>query len=1824
MAQGYEYIVTLGTDTTELVSQLNQIWRQISNADPTIGLKIDGKDVTKQINDLWKNIEKNVKSGTIDLSQIVDFGNLISKLENTDETIKTIQGSMALLVDVTKELGQQKLGTAIDPLIQKMDALVDKLDMVIDKIDRVDDRYRAYGDTAQEAGQKQVNANEKVIESEQRKQEELRKAAELEKKLSSGIKGEVVDKDYSTKNKTEAFAQLQNASREFAKYYGQQDEENSLAGTKAGYAYLKAYEEALRKGVAESRLEKSTIEGQSNRDKSKIAYQRSQDYQNKLQDGISGDFYDELARMENRLLKFDEAYTEVKKHLGDAPITPEIENAIMDYIDWLELAENHIEDIRTRSESGLNAIFTDDDVQRDKEFAEKSLAHAINLADEANQDYIQSSKEAAIVIRDQVSAEEELVKANEQLERTPIKTEADVNPSNKLVHPSQMFDNEIQQNLVSLENYKNTIKEIDALKLKPDTDETKHKIEELNKLADYFVSQITVIRGENGYDVSPAMMKGNYGLTWNEQLKKYPEGKSEELYKLAVDKSGLQINSITKEFSGIESEIENIESKSEALRTSLTKAMQDSTAYAQGLKSSLITIVGAEEELKIEKNPKWIEAFNKDIDKAIAKFPELENFKNKFLSEDQALDFVKSDSWNAFLSTLPQAQKYLESIGYDFEKTFSSDTTNAKTEQIKEETQAVEESIKAKQNLAKADEEATSAESNLEKSSESLTKKLLSQSEIEEQARKVKDALSSLDGNFKVDVSKTGATTIIQTLKDVDGEAKTITSTFKNATIAIEEFGKESSSAAISSKVSIKDTKKAVEETSASIKELESTQSRTDGLKGIMDTDSYSQMITQLNILQENLNGNKIDPSTYRSFADTIISGFENSLSVVEQTDKAIKKVNSSMSHLYIPDSLSDSFVEAKTKIEQYNSQVKNGEIELAEYQVKTTNVVNSIKSLKSIQSIFDKIVPNDTNVSALNALKETLDGLKSDLMNGNITPAQYTDWANAAINGFKAMANEAKSASKEMVDDAFKGIIDKLKQYETISLRIAKGKAFKTDAADLEVLSNSIDDLIVKENLSEKQLIQIAQRRASISTKTDSAQTSTDQKSQNKNLKDAQDLNAVVKNVGSSLSKLSLSSTFSDEFESARIKIMSLDNQVKEAEIPLVEYKEKTTEILDSLKKMNQVQNIFDKIVPDETNINSLNILRDVLNDLNSELKAGNITPVQYTTYSAEAFNGFKEMVNDAKASNKEIDSVNVALADTKSKLEKLSGSVPNTLTSQFEDQRRKIGELNVQLQNGEISLEDYKVEVNKVISSLEKWTKLGVGDWSRANIESVDQARQAALEYINTLGTMKDVMKGSNVPDSNGIVKWTAQVRTASGELKNVTLNYSTTAKAITATSSTMKTELTGAARVIDAFKKKITDLSLYWSANFLNPYQIIDGVKKAATVTRELDAALTEMRKVSDESVKSLKEYQKTTFDVADGVGTTAKQIQNSTADWMRLGEAMTDAGDSAKASNILLNVSEFDNIDDATESLVSVSQAYKELSKMDIIDVLNQTGNMYSISTDNLARALQDSAAVLKTQGNDLYKSVALITAGNAINQDYSKTAGGVRTISLRLAGTEEAKDELASLGEDVDDFIVQTNSKTQQLIKDYTAVASNAYKGVDVLDSNGNLRDTYSILLDIAKIYKEIQETDKKAGTNRAQALIEAIAGKNRSNIAASILQNPDMLESVYESAKEAEGSAEKELNSYLDSIDGRMAKLQNRFQELASVFAKSDWIKSFISAGTSAVTLLTSLIDKVGSFKIILGSLGSLSIQKLIGLDYRKIHIIRKYLQGSDKSYCYG
>lgn len=127
-----------------------------------------------------------------------------------------------------------------------------------------------------------------------------------------------------------------------------------------------------------------------------------------------------------------------------------------------------------------------------------------------------------------------------------------------------------------------------------------------------------------------------------------------------------------------------------------------------------------------------------------------------------------------------------------------------------------------------------------------------------------------------------------------------------------------------------------------------------------------------------------------------------------------------------------------------------------------------------------------------------------------------------------------------------------------------------------------------------------------------------------------------------------------------------------------------------------------------------------------------------------------------------------------------------------------------------------------------------------------------------------------------------------------------------------------------------------------------------------------------------------------------------------------------------------------------------------------------------------------------------------------------------------------------------------------------------------------------------------------------------MAGKNRSNIASSILLNGDVLEQVRNaSANDYVGSADQELEKYLDSIDGRIQKLQNHLQELAAININSDWLKTMISLADSAVQVVSKITKSVGGLNIaigaVVGTLTSLSghgKQKLVRQNH-KCQLIR-------------
>ena len=91
-----------------------------------------------------------------------------------------------------------------------------------------------------------------------------------------------------------------------------------------------------------------------------------------------------------------------------------------------------------------------------------------------------------------------------------------------------------------------------------------------------------------------------------------------------------------------------------------------------------------------------------------------------------------------------------------------------------------------------------------------------------------------------------------------------------------------------------------------------------------------------------------------------------------------------------------------------------------------------------------------------------------------------------------------------------------------------------------------------------------------------------------------------------------------------------------------------------------------------------------------------------------------------------------------------------------------------------------------------------------------------------------------------------------------------------------------------------------------------------------------------------------------------------------------------------------------------------------------------------------------------------------------------------------------------------------------------------------------------------------------------------------------------MLRSVYEDSQNSEGSAQEELDNYLQSIEGRIQKLTNQVQEFWHTAIDTDVVKGVIDFLTDAVGLATDLVDVLGGLPFLMGLISSgLSIKNM-------------------------
>jgi len=197
---------------------------------------------------------------------------------------------------------------------------------------------------------------------------------------------------------------------------------------------------------------------------------------------------------------------------------------------------------------------------------------------------------------------------------------------------------------------------------------------------------------------------------------------------------------------------------------------------------------------------------------------------------------------------------------------------------------------------------------------------------------------------------------------------------------------------------------------------------------------------------------------------------------------------------------------------------------------------------------------------------------------------------------------------------------------------------------------------------------------------------------------------------------------------------------------------------------------------------------------------------------------------------------------------------------------------------------------------------------------------------------------------------------------------------------------------------FAERVRDLTKRFGEWFsitrivVEAYQML---RRMVSSVIELDTAMTELKKVTDETDARYDAFLRNATTRAKTLGAALTDTVTATADFARLGYTIEEAEKMADAAIIYKNVGDgIQDINTASESIIATMQAFgiKATDVMSIVDRFNEVGNNFAISSSGIGEALLRSAAAMHSAGNTIDETIALATAANTIVQN-PETVGG---------------------------------------------------------------------------------------------------------------------------------------------------------------------------------------------------------------------------------------
>lgn len=288
----------------------------------------------------------------------------------------------------------------------------------------------------------------------------------------------------------------------------------------------------------------------------------------------------------------------------------------------------------------------------------------------------------------------------------------------------------------------------------------------------------------------------------------------------------------------------------------------------------------------------------------------------------------------------------------------------------------------------------------------------------------------------------------------------------------------------------------------------------------------------------------------------------------------------------------------------------------------------------------------------------------------------------------------------------------------------------------------------------------------------------------------------------------------------------------------------------------------------------------------------------------SVEAQKKFEKQIKDSrnKARLNSINSVNRNAQDALNEAAMIEGLSPESidrmklLSAEMDKLQKKYAEIEVKV--GVVSDKDQQDVVDQIGNVKRLSSEVGdlVAEYARLSGDnakeigtfdgqlsgaSLDEYKRQLTEAVMTATNGKAQIKGFD----NATKTLSYTVKTGSNEFTNYTAAVRGSDNALVSLQGETKRTET----FMESLTRKTKEISTYLISS-ISLYDIINRFKQGVQYVREIDSALTELKKVTDETEETYERFLDTASKTASKVGSTIKDVVSSTADWARLGSVL----------------------------------------------------------------------------------------------------------------------------------------------------------------------------------------------------------------------------------------------------------------------------------------------------------------------------------------------